>query len=77
MDHAQLLDVVQRADKHRKDAQDAWRDAVIAALKGGVPLADLIVAGDTSRESLRRIARDADVPLRRAPTVISNRKPNE
>jgi len=81
MDHAQLLSALDRAAKRRQDASAVEQaaaavehEALVAALRGGVPLANIVEATDYSREKLRRIARDANVPLRRAPTVVSKRQ---
>lgn len=80
MNHDQLLAALKRAATRRQDAAAAERkaadvehEALVDALRGGVPLAHIIEVTDYSREKLRRIAREADVPLRRAPTVISKR----
>lgn len=74
MDHDQLLDALQRAVKRRKDAEAAEHEALLAALRSDAPLADIVTAGDSSRETLRRIARKEGIPLRREPTVISKKK---
>ena len=84
MDHDQLLSALQRAAKRRQDAAAVEQkaaavehEALVDALRGDVPLANIIEVTGYSREKLRRIAREADVPLRRAPTVVSNRKTSE
>lgn len=74
MDHDRLLHALQRAAKRRQDSETAEYEALIAALKGGVKLADIAEATGYSRETLRRTARKEDIPLRREPTVVSKRQ---
>lgn len=74
MDADQLLQALQQAVTQREAADKAEYDALLAALRGKVPLADVIEATGYSREKLRRIARDAGVPLRREATVVSKRQ---
>ncbi|MFJ6561990.1 hypothetical protein ACIQMV_19440 [Streptomyces sp. NPDC091412] len=67
-----------RADAIRKEGAETFAKAVVRALvEDGMKPKEVAAATDVSYETIRRIARAADVERLREPTVTSRRKANE
>lgn len=60
-----------------EDAARTFAEAVVAALRAGVRPGQVAEATGYSRETIRRIAREHDVPRLREPTVTSRRKADQ
>lgn len=57
----ELRDALKRAVALRKRGQKAERDAIVAALRGGLRQVDVMHATGRSREHIRRVARSAGI----------------
>lgn len=72
-----LKQAAQARHRAESDAARHFAEAVVEALRAGVRPGQVAEATGYSRETIRRIAREHDVPRLREPTVTSRRKLDE